>query len=367
MVHAMLKRAFIPLILLLAAACSTTTGPSVSSAEEAAATEELLERARVYRLDQIGELWDMGYRIIAALPDAEAHNDEPFVGLLTLDAVPEDARPRGLARRDSGVVVAHVVAGGAAERAGLRRGDAIVRLNGHEVTKGSQVHEAVAKRSREDGRPVAVTLRVLRADGTGAEILVTPDVPKRFVPFTVLRDEFVNAGTDGAWIGVTRGMLRFVDTDDELAVVVAHELAHITKGHLNERLGRGLGWAVAGVLISVIAGVDLTDVSDVAAAIVESKFGRDQEREADYFGLQYAHAAGYDVRAGVSVWERFAIELPESLTKSFVASHPTSAERMVRARKYAEMVSGAAPDTSEFRAPPETRVPSDSSTVAPPR
>lgn len=342
--------AFLPSLLVLAA-CSTTTGPPVSSAEEAAAMEALLEKARVYRLDQIGGLWDMGYRIITKLPPVDAENDEPFIGFLTLDAVPEEARPHAIMRRDSGVVLAHVVAGSAAERAGLVRGDAVVRVNGRKVTKGSQLHDAATEPSRKADRPAEVTLQILRRDGSGDAVTLAPEIPKRLVPFLVMEDEVVNAGTNGSWIGVTRGMFRFADSEDELAVVVGHELAHITKGHLGERAGRGLGWAFAGALISALAGVDLTDVTNVAAAIVESKFGRDQEREADYFGLQYANAAGYDVRGGVTIWERFAIELPESMTKSMFASHPTSAERVVRAQKYAEIVTGAARDTTGFVAP----------------
>ncbi len=52
--------------------------------------------------------------------------------------------------------------------------------------------------------------------------------------------------------------------------------------------------------------------------------------------------------AGVTIWERFAIELPESMVKYLFASHPTSAERVVRARKYAEIAAGKAEDTTEW-------------------
>lgn len=359
-------RLWIPLLILPVAACATTTGPPVSSEEEAAAMEELLERGRVFWLEQVAAIWDMGYRVIAAIPPQEADNDEPFIGLLTLDALPEEARPRALGAH-SGIVIAHVIAGGAAEAAGLRRGDAIVRLNDRPVRKGGQVHETVSKLARDAKRPVAVRLRIRAPDATEREVVVEPDVPKRFVPFAVLPDEGVNAGTNGTWIGVTRGMIRFAKRDDELAVVIGHELAHITKNHLGERLGRGLGWAFLGALVSALAGVDVTDFTRIATAIVESKFSRDQEREADYFGLQYAHAAGYDVAAGVAIWERFAIELPLSMTKSLFASHPTSAERMVRARKYAELVaSGEAAPTGVTVPPDSAAAPPDSAGAVPP-
>lgn len=347
-------RVWVPVSFLLAAACATTTGPHVSPEEEAAAMGELAERARFFRLEQIAKLWDMGYAIIAELPEADAQNEEPFIGFLTVDALPKEARPKGLARRDSGVVVAHVVAGSAAERAGLKRGDVVVRLNDRKIKKGSQIHEAVSKLGREAKRPVAPALRIVSPEGAGSFLEIESDVPKRYVPFLVLADDQVNAGTNGAAIGVTRGMLRFVESDDELAVVLGHELAHITRNHIGKSLGRGLGWVLFGALVSAAVGADVTGFTDFAAAIVESKYSRDQEREADYFGLGYASAAGYDVLAGVTIWERFAIELPESMVKYFFGSHPTSAERVVRARKYAEIAAGTAEDTSEWAAPADS-------------
>ena len=326
-------------LLPLAAACATTTGPRVTSEEERAAIEELRERARVFRLEQWGRIWDVGYALIARMPESEGHNDLPFLGVLTLDAVPDDARPRALqAPRDSGVVLAHVVRGLAADRAGLRRGDRIVRVNDRRVGRARELHDAVADAAGRGPQVRAVRLSVVDSAGRGRVLEVVPDVPRRFVPFYVLPDDVVNAGTDGRNVGVTRGMLRFVKNDDELAVVLGHELAHITRNHLGERVGRGLGWALFGLLVSAAVGADVTDLTDLAAAIAESKFSRDQEREADVVGLRYAHAAGYDIRAGVSIWERFAIELPESLVKFLFASHPTSAERMVRARKIAEEI-----------------------------
>ena len=73
----------------------------------------------------------------------------------------------------------------------------------------------------------------------------------------------------------------------------------------------------------------------LGGSIFTQKFSRDMEREADYYGLLYAHKAGFDVEKGIEIWERFVVELPESQRSSLFSSHPTSTERLARARKVA--------------------------------
>ena len=77
-------------------------------------------------------------------------------------------------------------------------------------------------------------------------------------------------------------------------------------------------------------------VLNVTSGLTTAAFSRDFEREADYRGLLRAYKAGYDVEAGVAIWERFGTEIPKSLAGGLMSSHPPSAERMVRMRKVAQ-------------------------------
>jgi predicted Zn-dependent protease len=71
----------------------------------------------------------------------------------------------------------------------------------------------------------------------------------------------------------------------------------------------------------------------ILADAATKKFDRDQEREADLFGLAWAHYAGFDVGAAKDLWRRMAVEMPESVESGFLSSHPSSAERFVSIQK----------------------------------
>lgn len=128
----------------------------------------------------------------------------------------------------------------------------------------------------------------------------------------------VNAYSDVGIIEVTRGMMRFVKDDDELAVVLAHELAH-----------------------QVIA----------ARPQRERRPQPDVEREADYLGLTYVYQAGFDLEAAFRFWERMAVELGGTVTESWLSHHPSLAERVVLARKFAASLGREAASARATSAP----------------
>ena len=72
--------------------------------------------------------------------------------------------------------------------------------------------------------------------------------------------------------------------------------------------------------------------------VATKKFDRDQEREADLYGLIWAHKAGFDITVVSDLWRRMAIEIPESVESGFLSSHPSSAERLLSLEKVAGML-----------------------------
>lgn len=148
-------------------------------------------------------------------------------------------------------------------------------------------------------------------------------------------EKSVNAGTTFGKVIVAEGMLDFVQSDDELAMIVGHELAHQTLGHVS----RGAMNSVLLNLGSVIAGSFIPGgeaVTGLFGQMVLNHFNQDQERAADHVGLRYAYDAGYDPQAAAYVMRRMAEEVPETAQAEFFSSHPSSGERFATLQREAE-------------------------------
>jgi predicted Zn-dependent protease len=155
--------------------------------------------------------------------------------------------------------------------------------------------------------------------------------------WTKVNADAVNAWTDGESVWITRGMMRFLKNDDELAVVLAHEMAHAYRGHVAYLRMKRVLEAALGLAAEILVPTSGRAVVILADAATK-KFDRDQEREADLFGLIWAHSAGFDVSAAKDLWRRMAVEMPESVEAGFLSSHPSSAERFLAIEKAAAML-----------------------------
>jgi predicted Zn-dependent protease len=167
-----------------------------------------------------------------------------------------------------------------------------------------------------------------------------PEQKRPRVQFSLVPGESsINAGAASGQIMVTEGMLRFVRSDDELAMILGHELAHITQGHV----ARG---AVNNTLLgigSIIANVLVPNSGQLAGTVGQlflNHYNQSQEREADSIGLRYAFDAGFDPDAGSQVMERMAHEVPQTATGGFFSSHPGSIERAEMLRREAVALGG---------------------------
>lgn len=144
----------------------------------------------------------------------------------------------------------------------------------------------------------------------------------------------LNAYADGDIIYITSRMVRFTQTEDELAFIVAHEAAHNIMGHLDAQRGNAVMGGMIGALATGLAasyGVyDPTGVqagSDMAVLSYSSAY----EQEADYIGLYLLARAGYDYHGVADFWRRMSLENPKSIYLS--STHPSNAERYVVMRK----------------------------------
>lgn len=128
-------------------------------------------------------------------------------------------------------------------------------------------------------------------------------------------------------------------TDDEVAVVMGHEISHALREHSQAQAGKAnvaaIGSKVASAGLSAWLGVgaDLTgSATDMAAKGMMLKFSRDDEREADLIGLDLAARAGFDPRAGVVLWQKMAAldNAGKSGQPAFLSTHPSGPERIVQ-------------------------------------
>jgi predicted Zn-dependent protease len=171
----------------------------------------------------------------------------------------------------------------------------------------------------------------------GKRLAAASDRPELPYEFAVLNTSVPNAWTlPGGKIALNRGLLLELDNEAELAAVLGHEIVHAAARHPAQAMQRGL------LLELLVSGLQL-GLSDrsygglagagaaVGAALVSQRYGREQELEADRFGIAYMARTGYDPRAAVTLQQTF-VRLAEGRDEGWIAgmlsSHPPSAERV---------------------------------------
>lgn len=147
----------------------------------------------------------------------------------------------------------------------------------------------------------------------------------------------------GGKIAVFTGLIdRLKLTDDELAMVLGHEMAHALREHARERIAKSQS---TGALLSLGAQLfGLGQLGDVAANIgtqlLTLKFSRDDESEADLVGLEMGARAGFNPRAAITLWEKMDREAGGGSNFAFLSTHPSGPDRMRRLEQNVPRVEG---------------------------
>lgn len=166
-----------------------------------------------------------------------------------------------------------------------------------------------------------------------------PELEWEFVLFE--NDEMINAfALPGGKVGVYTGLLEVADTDDRLAAVMGHEIAHVTARHGGERISRALALAAVGAGVSVAArDSEHRDAIMIAYGLgatlgVDLPFSRGAESEADEVGLMYSARAGYDPREAIAFWQRMsAASEGRAQPPALLSTHPADAKRIADLEK----------------------------------
>lgn len=188
-----------------------------------------------------------------------------------------------------------VLKNGPADLAGIKAGDVIVDAQGKPVTMR---HKQVQTKLETDQPSITIK----RGDTVAKEVEVTPDTICDY-PVHLRQSGVVNAYATGKAIIFTTGMMDFVKTDTELAMILAHELAHNTHNHVRK--------SIQNIILSGFA----------------KRAVRPFEAEADYVGLNYMARAGYDLQGVEAIWHRLGQRSPKNIVRA--KTHPTTAHRLL--------------------------------------
>lgn len=155
--------------------------------------------------------------------------------------------------------------------------------------------------------------------------------------FRVLDDPIVNAfALPGGYVYITRGILAYLDNEAALAGVVGHEVGHVTAQHGVSRMSTqsvfGLGLAVGSAIAQDIPFVG--DVVGTSAQLLFLKYGRDDERQSDELGVEYATALGYDTNYMGEFFHTLDRLTPENGgLPGWMSTHPDPGDRWVTVRQ----------------------------------
>lgn len=157
--------------------------------------------------------------------------------------------------------------------------------------------------------------------------------------YRVINSSVPNAfALPGGFIVINRGLLVGLESEAELAAVLGHETGHVTAKHSLSAYQRSMAANLVLTGISAAAGgkTGVMELSGVTAALLENGYSREQEREADWLGIDYMVKAGYNPEGAIRLQEYFYRELEGGRNPMFVQglfrTHPFSKERLENAR-----------------------------------
>ena len=224
-----------------------------------------------------------------------------------------------------------------------------------EMALGRQLAQEVQRQAKLNTDPI-ITEYVNRV---GQNLVRNSDAK---VPFTfqVIEAEDLNAfALPGGHIFVNTGLLVMAEEEDEFAGAVAHEIAHVAARHMTRQATKSEIANIASIPLSVVlggwAGVAARQGAGMVIPMTFLSFSRRDESEADYLGLQYMYAAGYDPIGAINIFERLQAlsrRQPGRVSKLF-STHPMDEQRIRNAQKEIQEILPAREtyvvNTSEYR------------------
>jgi hypothetical protein len=323
-----------------AGGCATTQpepGPQPNKADterleadqrRAAAERYLEQRGSVRRrFDDQARLLRVYHRLAMANVELCDTDIGPRIGAYVRSEADFSHGYRDAARAELGIdqdlTVIAVADGSPAHEAGLREGDHLVSFNGQTIepgTRGQEFERDVQKTLLADA-PYEV--RYTRGDAENTTLL-TPRTGCRYRA-RIAPGAFPDAYADGRSVYLTTGMMRLTQTDDELAVIVAHGMAHNAESHAARRQRYSMGGMVLDIAAMMLLGIN---TGGGLAEATANALSDDFETEADYLGTYMMARAGFDYESALAFWQKLALALADSDVAIERYSHPFQPDRL---------------------------------------
>ena len=337
-----MKKLFYLIFFILVSGCLETPKgklPSINQAEIDMEAERQKRLSYAKYIDQMSLVKSIGFKINSV--NADICNKTDFNSGLTF--ANENVMGLKIAKffpskinLGSQVSIINIVKNSPADKAGLALGDIILEVEGYTFPEGRNALKKISKHFKNIEEK---KIKKIKIDRNG-EIL-TFDINQTKIcnyPIIFTQDKIVNAYADGKSIIMTQGMVDYARDDNEIAMVIAHELAHNDRGHLdamkkNTLIMGSIGFVLDLMTIYYSGG---TAGGDAENTEMWSKIGRNAysvefEKDADYGGVYYAYRAGYDISQVKNFWERIGSENPKQIAIS--STHPATSERYLQIDK----------------------------------
>lgn len=223
--------------------------------------------------------------------------------------------------------VVGVLPGGGAMRAGVRRGDELMAVDDKAMPEGENAERQAAAilAPLVTGR-TKVKMTVLR---NGSSMTLT--VPLTYAcayGIELGNTDNVTAYADGHRVLITRGMMNFASSDEELAYVLAKELSHNALSHASrQRMNSTIG----GIIDNLVR--MHPDMSTMAGLAGVRPMPEDLDGMADKLSLYMLARAGYNIDRVVPFWQRLSSQYPASMLNSYTAMHPSTEKRIAAMEK----------------------------------
>ncbi|MDI3325474.1 M48 family metallopeptidase [Pontibacterium granulatum] len=340
-----LKPAHLRIALLLlgisVAGCSSTAQRSLDT--EDVKKERLLQQQNAleeaYR--QNSRLQRLAFPLLQTATTQCGEKVKPKLGLQLHTANDYSSSQREAAVKAfgplDGIRIKDVIEGAPAQGK-LLPGDRLLLINGEQVTESSRGTAQQLRNAMSDD----LTVRV-EVEREGTEIALRLNaVALCDYPVILSRRDAINAFADGDTIVINEGLIRFAQADKDLALIIAHELAHNVIDHRADKIRDGLIGGLFDIAISLSGNMISPGIG---VGLGANLLSQEYEIEADILAIRLMHQQGYAVASLPEFWRKMASVHPSSIHHGNQASHPTTVERYLIMKKEVEHLTQSEKDT----------------------